>query len=401
MRRKIFCLLLVFAMIFSTVPVFGTNILIDESYVEFTESSGFPFIDENSRTLVPFRQTLEAFGCEVSWDNDNRIASAEKDGIKVEVPIGEKYIYKNGERIENDTAAIIKDSRTYLPIRIVLESFGYKVSWDGKNDTVVAVFLSEVLPDIYFHFIDVGQGDSVFIDAGNFEILIDAGPKKSGNVVTEYIKPYTDGNIELVIATHMHEDHIGGLPQVLRNYNVDKVIYSGETATTKIYKEFMDEVSNNGSKLIEDTNMLLTFGDLSVSIYEVLDNDKNSNNNSVATLFTYKNVKVLANGDGEEASEERLKAFVSDIDIWKAGHHGSDTANTYSLLSKIKPEVSIISCGQDNKYYHPHKKALENMMMFGDVYGTFKSGHIVITTDGDAYRVSSSDKLTINDTGTH
>lgn len=111
-------------------------ILINGEYIEFNDKIGYPFIDENNRTQVPFRIILEKIGAKVEWNNETRTAIAEKDGIKVEVPIDKTFILKNGERIENDTKALIKDERTYLPIRVVLEAFGYEVGWDGKTITV-------------------------------------------------------------------------------------------------------------------------------------------------------------------------------------------------------------------------------------------------------------------------
>lgn len=111
------------------------KVMIDNKYVQFNQEIGYPFIDSASRTQVPFRATLEAFGASVSWDTENRIAIAEKDSVTVKVPIGEMYILKNNEKISNDTKALIKDGRTYLPIRVVMEAFGAKVDW--KNNTVV------------------------------------------------------------------------------------------------------------------------------------------------------------------------------------------------------------------------------------------------------------------------
>ncbi|WP_051280251.1 family 10 glycosylhydrolase [Anaerovorax odorimutans] len=107
----------------------GENIILD--------SDSVPFIDSNDRTLVPLRGVMEKFGAKVTWDEESRIAIVEKDDVKVEVPIGEKYILKNGTKMENDTVALIKDGRTYLPIRIVLESFGAGVGWNQLTKTVI------------------------------------------------------------------------------------------------------------------------------------------------------------------------------------------------------------------------------------------------------------------------
>ncbi len=113
-----------------------TSISIAGKNIEFNEKTGHPFYDENGRTQVPFRVTLEAIGAEVNWDQHTKTAFAEKDGINIKIPIGEKYILKNGVKINNDTKAIIHDGKTFLPIRVVMEALGYDVNWDGNNNIV-------------------------------------------------------------------------------------------------------------------------------------------------------------------------------------------------------------------------------------------------------------------------
>lgn len=140
MKKRGFVLLLVLILTMTSSIVFAqedTIVRIDSTNVEFDEEFGTPFIDENDRTLVPFRAALEAFGAEVDWDQATRTAKAVKGDITVEVPIGEAYIVKNGEEIENDTVAIIKNDRTYLPIRAIMEAFGADVQWDRNLRTVV------------------------------------------------------------------------------------------------------------------------------------------------------------------------------------------------------------------------------------------------------------------------
>ena len=113
------------------------GITIDGSSVGFTSDSGSPFIDSNDRTLVPLRVTMETYGCEVCWDNENRSAVVYKDGVTVVCPIGSSSIAVNGKSVAIDTAAVIVDSRTYLPIRCVLEAVGANVNWDANTRTVV------------------------------------------------------------------------------------------------------------------------------------------------------------------------------------------------------------------------------------------------------------------------
>ncbi len=132
---------IVFVLSLATVPVFAgssvVNISINGDLVEWTKNSGAPFVDSANRTQVPFRQTMETFGASVEWDKTTDTAIAKKDGITVEVPIGERYIFRNGVKITNDTAALIKTGRTYLPIRAVLEAFDAQVGWNNQTKTVL------------------------------------------------------------------------------------------------------------------------------------------------------------------------------------------------------------------------------------------------------------------------
>jgi len=140
MRKFIKFTIVISLFLFSAGFAFASDaevrVSIDGVPVVFTEASGSPFIDENNRTQTPFRQTLEAFGAVVSWEEETRTAIAVKGDITVRVPIGTNYVYKNELRIVNDTTSIIVDDRTFLPIRIVLEAFGADVFWEFRGSHV-------------------------------------------------------------------------------------------------------------------------------------------------------------------------------------------------------------------------------------------------------------------------
>lgn len=142
MKKIVLILSLVLLLALSSVSAFAQTtdeivVAIDSVKVEFNEDTGLPFVDENYRTLVPFRKALETYGATVEWNNENRVATAVKGDIKVEVPIDQNYIIVNGEQKSNDTAAKIVNGRTYLPIRAVIEAFGSDVEWDKSLKTVV------------------------------------------------------------------------------------------------------------------------------------------------------------------------------------------------------------------------------------------------------------------------
>lgn len=142
MFRKITSFCMAICILFTlSVPAIAAepalSVSIDGEMIAFTESSGAPFADENSRTLVPLRAAMEAYGCQVYWDNENNRAVVYKDGVTVVCPVYQSYIEVNGVRTEIDTAAVAKNGRIYLPIRAVLEAMGADVDWDGASRTVV------------------------------------------------------------------------------------------------------------------------------------------------------------------------------------------------------------------------------------------------------------------------
>lgn len=135
MKRKIAAFTFAFIFMFST-GAYAADISIDDTNVQFCGHTGFSFIDSNNRTQVPLRITMESLGAEVDWNQGTQTVVVEKDDIKVEVPIGKSYIIKNGQQIPNDTAAVIRGDRTYIPIRAVLEAFGTEVGWQSETQTV-------------------------------------------------------------------------------------------------------------------------------------------------------------------------------------------------------------------------------------------------------------------------
>jgi len=403
-KLTVICIILGFIFsIISPVNVYASeiNININHQPVQFVQDSGKPFVDHANRTQVPFRLTMESFGCAVSWDNDNQTAIAEKDGTIVTVPIGKSYITKDGQKITNDTAALIKDNRTFLPIRAVLEAFGASVEWQPDTQSVLVTTIDQN-KIMTVHFLDVGQADSIFINMGSYEILIDGGNNADGSLVVNYLKPYVDGNLELIVATHAHEDHIGGLDNVISAYQIDTIIYSEETSSTISFNDFFyTAASEPNCKLIGDQDMTfdLSYG-AQFKILEMGDGFEDPNENSVVSMIDYNDIEILLMGDLEAATEKNNLGKFSDIDVLKVGHHGSRTSSSQAFLDIIKTDVSIISAGLDNKYSLPNADIISRLLsMNSSVYGTFKSGNIIMTTDGDQYTLSTNLPLTPDDAG--
>ena len=179
------------------------------------------------------------------------------------------------------------------------------------------------------YFIDVGQGDSILIDLGTTEILIDGGERSPG--VVQFIKQYVQGDLEVVIATHPHADHIGGLIDVLSNFKVDQVWYNGESSTTKTYSDFMAAaIADNAQMHIWKRCDKITAGALTLNVLNPFDLSDTTNNNSIVTELDYGIVDFLFEVDTEQESEARMLAATDiplhHVQILKVGHHGSRTS---------------------------------------------------------------------------
>ena len=252
------------------------------------------------------------------------------------------------------------------------------------------------------NFIDVGQADAIFIDYGEYEVLIDGGNRKDGKPVYEYIKPYVDGPVELIIATHPDADHIGGLIDVINMIDVDTIIYNGEKKDTQTYRDFESAAkSKQNCEFVtaEDTTIDMG-GDASIHIIPPVKIYNDVNENSIVSLLEYGDVSVLFTGDMETKSEKDLMDRFSKVDVLKAAHHGSKTSSSAQFLSITQPDYVIISAGLNNKYKHPNLDALQRYFDIGaTVYGTFKDGAITMNTDGKSYSFSAKTEVTLDDAG--
>ena len=260
----------------------------------------------------------------------------------------------------------------------------------------------EITPEIQpsqnltMSFIDVGQGDSILVILPNTKtLLIDGGERQSSSKVLSTLQEYGLSYIDVIVATHPHADHIGGLIDVINNVNVGQVLDSGQVHTTQTFEDLLDAIYNKQIPLrsvSEDESVNL---DPTVKI-DVLNppastpngsnNEAEFNDNSVALKLTYGNFSALLTGDVEERNEARLvfkNATILDADVLKAGHHGSRTSSSSAFLNAVIPDVVIISLGAGNSYGHPHQEALDRISAFGAQYlhRTDIDGTITLITD--------------------
>ena len=397
--------------IFFFIPTFLISIptiYLNNEEIPYSLASGYPIQNEDGVLQTPLRLTMEEFGCEIVWNEEVQSTMLIKDNTSIEVPIDEKHIIVNGESRPIPIASTIKMGRTYLPIRPILEAFNAALDWDKEKNSV-SITSEPSIPDpstiptteIMVHFIDVGQADSILIDNGTFEVLIDGGNNGSGDDIVDYIADYIDGPLDILIGTHPDADHIGGLDDVLKAYEVATIIDSGEKKETATYKDYWEAIENENADLIYDKNMTFDLGnDASLVLIETGDGYHDSNDNSVVAKLIHKEVSLLLTADMEKEAEQNSLSLFNDITVLKSGHHGSKTSSSQEFLDIVNPEYIIISAGIDNRYDHPHQLVLERYFETDAiVYGTFRSGTIVMTSNGTNVTFNTNDPVIIDDAG--
>lgn len=244
-------------------------------------------------------------------------------------------------------------------------------------------------------FFDVGQGDSIFIEtAFGHQILIDGGP--SPVVVEKLAKemPFWDRTIDLVILTHSDKDHITGLLEVLKRYEVENILWTGAIKNSPEDNQWASLIKKSKSKIeIAKAGEKIIIQEKPYTYIDILSPEKDIsgevfgdlNDTSIVSLLNFENNKFLFTGDISEKKETELLASGNDIksNVLKVGHHGSKTSTSDNFLKIVLPETAIISVGKDNNYGHPSSEVLERLNKFGiDVLRTDQIGDIKVVSDG-------------------
>lgn len=242
------------------------------------------------------------------------------------------------------------------------------------------------------HFIDVGQGDAIFIETPSHNILIDGGER--GNTVLNYLEEQNVEELHLVIGTHPHADHIGGLINVIEAIPVKEVIDSGAVHTTKTFEDYLKVIDKKEIKYTEGRAGMARHLGSGVSMqvmHPASVSSSNLNDSSIVIKLTFGKVSFLFTGNAEEASENSMlnRRYNLRSTILKVGHYGSSTSTTESFLNAVKPEAAVIMVGENNEYGFPHQETLARLANADvDIYMTSVHGTIIITTDGQSYDIN-------------
>ncbi len=243
------------------------------------------------------------------------------------------------------------------------------------------------------HFIDVGQGDAILVRApGGGNLLIDGGEREPG--VLGYLEKLGIRQLDVVVATHPHTDHIGGLIAVLKKMPVKEVWIDGQAQTTKTYEDFLDAIDKSGAAFHEARRG----GEIRLAglVFRILHPRQpfleEINNNSVVLKMAYGQVSFLFPGDAESEAEKSIMAYNGDLKstVLKLGHHGSRTASSEAFLKAVQPQVAVYMAGLGNSYGHPHRETISKLNKLKvKIYGTDVNGTVIIRSDGSTYAVAT------------
>lgn len=252
------------------------------------------------------------------------------------------------------------------------------------------------LPTFTAHFIDVRQGDAILIEANGTVILVDGG-KASANV-EDYLQAQGIQDIDLMVATHPHEDHIEGLIDVLNLYDVHEIWTNGQTRDKQFYRDFAAAVTQEvaaGAILREEEirrGYVTSLDGLDIAVLHPPSLTSDTNANSLVLHLTCGTVDILLTGDATKASEGSMVAeagLLTDVEVLKVGHHGSDTSTGDAFLSAITPEHAVISLGAG--YGHPDQDTLDGLDDHDvTVYRTDLDGTVTLTSDCSTYSIATS-----------
>jgi competence protein ComEC len=247
-------------------------------------------------------------------------------------------------------------------------------------------------------FIDVGQGDAAWLNTPDgWDILIDGGPESAGADLVSYLRSQGVTDIEVMVLTHPHADHVGGLVTVLENLEVDLVLSNCQDYATDIYEDFESLIDSEAIPLscVRDGDSFLWGGYVTaVAVHPseplMPSTGSDVNNKSLVFRVTWEAIDFLFTGDIEAEAEAEIlgRSEAVDAELLKVAHHGSDSSSTMAFLAAVGPSQAIISVGATNPYGHPGSEALQHLRDAGAiVYRTDLHGNILVETDGTSYTV--------------
>ena len=235
------------------------------------------------------------------------------------------------------------------------------------------------------HFIDVGQADSTLVVDNGFTMLIDAGNNADGRLVAHYLKSMGIEHIDVLVGTHPHEDHIGGLDEVIESFSIGTLMMPAKTHNTRSFEDVLDTIAAHDLKItVPKVGHVFTLGDSHITVLAPVRTDYiNINDHSIVLMLERNGKRFLFEADAETSSEWHMIGTKANLaaDVLKVAHHGSDTSTNSTFIRTVNPSVSVVHVGKNNPYGHPVYSVLKRIP--GTIYRTDLDGTVIISLDTD------------------
>jgi len=241
---------------------------------------------------------------------------------------------------------------------------------------------------LQIHYIDVGQADCALIEFGDFHMLIDGGNRDDGQLVVSYLDRMGIEELDAVICTHAHEDHVGGLPSVLAVFPTNVIYAPTRTYSSKIFDDFLYYADQQDREItIPEPGSRIDAGELTITFLGPVKSYADPNDTSIVCRIDYGETSFLFTGDMEVTAENDMLDYWDgmdwEVDVLKVGHHGSNTSTGYRFLYEVNPTYGVIPVGAGNDYGHPHKEPMSRLRQAGvTIFRTDEMGTILATSDG-------------------
>ncbi len=234
------------------------------------------------------------------------------------------------------------------------------------------------------YFLDVGQADSILIANNGEYALIDAGNNEDGKKLVEYFHSLGIKNFSYLIGTHAHEDHIGGMDDIIKNFNIGTFYMPDAITTTKTFEDVLDALEKKSiAYQTPEIDSTFSLADCKFQVLYIGDDAPDLNDTSIVLKMTYGNNTFLFMGDATSKIERQILNKNLKSDVLKVAHHGSNYASTKAFLEKVSPKYAIIEVGVNNTYNHPKQSVINKLEELGvKIYRTDEDGTIIATSNG-------------------
>lgn len=271
---------------------------------------------------------------------------------------------------------------------LMYDEYGNALLKDSKEEKEQLVDKDNTLK---IYYLDVGQADSILIDSNNEYMLIDGGNNNDGPLLVKYFQELGIKDIKYIVGTHPHEDHIGGIDEVINNFNINQIFIPDAITTTKTFEDLLDSIERkNLTFTVPTINNTYTLGESIIKIIYTGTDTSDLNNSSIILKLTYKKTSYLFTGDATNITEKKILNKDIKSDVLKIGHHGSKYSSTENFIKKINPKYAIISVGKGNKYGHPNIETINLLNKYNiKTYRTDELGTILLTSDGNNIEITS------------